>query len=230
MRISRVAAATAVLLAMVSAPSLSGAHAAESDPGSQLLLSYDGETWHEDLPALFEPTTLVPGDRLATTVFVRNASEDPTTLTVIAEDVELYSNSPEPFYDELALSVSDQDSAGVEVPFSALSGAALYDGTLDASQVVALGVALTFPRDATSGADNWEDRASFALRVTLAGDEGTIPSGPGGEPEDPGATLPGTGGTVIGLWWALVAIAAGAAAILFDHRRTRRGVRHEVSD
>lgn len=214
-------AATALLLALLCAPSPpASAHAAAAASVSQLLVSYDGETWHDDLPALFEPTPIVPGDRLSRTVFVRNASEDSATLTVVAADVELYPVSAQPFYDELALSVGESDSESVAVPFSALTDAVLYDSSLDPAQTVALDVALSFPLDATSGSEAPEDHAAFALRMTLADSEATIPSGD----DDSDGTLPATGGTVVGLWWAVVAIVAGAAAAVLDRRRaaTRR--------
>lgn len=216
-------AAAALLLALLCAPSPpASAHAAgaASASASQLLVSYDGETWHDDLPALFEPTPIVPGDRLSRTVFVRNASEDPATLTVVAADVELYSASAQPFYDELALSVGESDSESVAVPFSALTDAVLYDSSLDPAQTVALDVAVSFPHEATSGSEAAEDHAAFALRMTLADSEATIPSGD----EDSDVTLPGTGGTVVGLWWGVVAIVAGTVAAVFDRRRaaTRR--------
>ncbi len=220
--------ATALLLSMASTISVDDAYAADSPVASQLRLSYDGVTWHDDLPALFEPATLVPGDVLMTTLFVRNDSEDAATLTIIAEDVALASSSPDPFYDELALVVREQGSASVEVSFSELSDAQLYGSRVDPTQVVALDIALVFPHDATSGADLRVDRASFALRVTLAHDEAIIPSEPGDQPGDPDEPLPGTGGTAAGLWWALAAITAGMTALLFDRQRATigRGTSH----
>lgn len=221
-------AATALLLAGMCAPSSpASAHVDRAAPPSPLLVSYDGVRWHDDLPTLFEPMSLVPGDRLSRTVFVRNASADPAVLTVVAADVDLYSASDQPFYDELALSVGEPDSVSAAVPFSALVDAVLYDSSLDAAQTVALEVVLSFPRDAVSGADTLEDHAAFALQMTLAGSETTIPSGD----DDSDLTLPGTGGTVVGLWWAVVAIVAGAAAVLFDRRRAapRRGRRGRPS-
>lgn len=123
-------------------------------------MSYDGETWRDDLPAPFDPTPIVPGDRLSRTVFVRNASADSATLTVVGADVDLYSVSARPFYDELSLSIGESDSESVAVPFSAWTDAVLCDSALDPAQTVALDVALSFPHAATSGST----RRRIALR------------------------------------------------------------------
>lgn len=228
--------ATALALLLAGVPASAGTGLATPEPPAPLALSYDGVTWHDSLPALFAPSAVVPGDEYTRTVFVRNGTDLDTILTVVPEQVELYSQSPEPFYDELTLSVHERGAAGVGVAFAELSGSVLYDGELAASRIVALDVALRFPADATSGADAHPDQSSFVLRITLAENTATIPS----EPDDPGddphapddGSLAGTGGTVVGLWWALAAIAVGTAAVVLEKllRARPRERRHGVAE
>ncbi|WP_194420320.1 hypothetical protein [Microbacterium abyssi] len=229
-----IAAATALVFLLAGAPAGADTRPEITDPPSPLALSYDGVTWHDDLPPLFAPTTVVPGDLLTRTVFVRNGADRAAALTVVAEQVEMYSTSPHPFYDELTLDVREQGAPSTAVVFPELLGTELHEGELGAAQVVALTVDLRFPRDATSGADPHPDEASFALRITLAESAVTIPSHRGQSDDaddDADDSLAGTGGTVVGLWWALAAIAIGALAVLVDTRRARsRAPAGRVSD
>jgi len=208
------AAIAALLLAATLTPPSASARPSDPPAAARLLISYDGATWHDELPALFEPTALVPGDRLSRTLFVRNASADAAVLTVASGGTTMDAATDHGFLDDLQLSIGTSETAGIAVPFSALPSTVLYGAALAPAQIVALEVAMELPRDAASGSDAVAQDAPFSLRFMLDEDQATIPGDQSGT-----VLLPATGGNVVGLWWTAVAIAAGAAITALDRRR-----------
>ncbi|WP_167995647.1 hypothetical protein [Arthrobacter pigmenti] len=245
----RLLIALAVVLALIALPL--PARAADPEPPPRLGLSYDGINWESELSSLlFPPATVVPGDALVSTLYIRNNAADRAELSIVPDHVKLQSRAAVPFHSELTLSVREPSAAGNPTAFHDLAGSTLHTSVLEPSHVRALVIEVRFPHTATVGADPDWDSVSFALRVRLGEDVSVIsgaPDGPIGPvgPDDAGNAevrgvpggavaeapnaaerdaLPWTGHSFVGVWWALLAIVLGAALAIAERKARERSI------
>lgn len=106
-RLGRTAALSAILAVLGV-----GATAAPAQAADELLLSMDGAVWSTSLPSgLFgDPVTLVPGDVLATALWVHNASGDRARVELAVAD-ELGA-APGSLAGDLSLTIAGADATG----------------------------------------------------------------------------------------------------------------------